>query len=497
MTPWQLRPGMSAAVRTARTSGMRGAPAGDVAEAEAGVVMGLRTSRTASVPAGQPSAPKASVPSTLGSPSSRSSRAPTAPSGAGASAPRSPSPPPRSWHSRCSGRGRPRSPPPPRPASAAGARATAPRPRSASPACRCRIAPRRGAGRRAAAAPAAPGRGQRPRPSRPSGPRRGRRASGRRRPGAPSTSTVQAPQSPASQPTFTPSQPKASRSAALSRAAGATSACRAGPVEGERQGDPPPRAPAGSASIRFMPPPPSEAARERPAHEDRHRVVPIGGLGPHVADGREPLDQLRAHRRGEVRRARADQRRLERRQPPRDRAQEPTATAARAMRPCASCSTCAATMAMEITRYRRAPSLTKADRPERRQVQRHDHLGGASATRRTPVTKASSGTRRVPPAPRSPPRRRAPSAPRCRPPRARRCRRCRRPWPRSGSGASRPRAPLPASARYAGPRSARCTSVQVASAPIRSPGPGRDVPQRGQRGDVQRSARSTASPRAG
>ncbi len=91
---------------------------------------------------------------------------------------------------------------------------------SACPACRCRTAPHRARGTRAAggtarrrcASPSTVSHAPSLRPA--------RRPPGRSRPGAPSSSTVQAPQSPALQPTLVPVRPSRSRSTSDSALAG-------------------------------------------------------------------------------------------------------------------------------------------------------------------------------------------------------------------------------------------------------------------------------------
>ena len=121
MTPKRLRPGMSAAVKTAATPGRPGGgPAGEIAEARSAAWgCGERTAFSTSPPGRQRSAPKASRPSTLAAPSSRGIRAPTA----AAAGRRGRRPARRAGiadrgddlgHSRCSGRARRRAPPRPR-----------------------------------------------------------------------------------------------------------------------------------------------------------------------------------------------------------------------------------------------------------------------------------------------------------------------------------------------------------------------------------------------
>ena len=130
--------------------------------------------------------------------------------------------------SRCSGRARRRARPSPAPRPAAASRPAIRSPPSACPACRCRIAPRHGAGRRAAARRPC---GVAARPSTVVTARPAAWASGTRQAQAwaPSSSTVQAPQSPASQPTLVPVRPSWSRSTALSRVAAAAATAWAVP----------------------------------------------------------------------------------------------------------------------------------------------------------------------------------------------------------------------------------------------------------------------------
>ena len=129
-----------------------------------------------------------------------------------------PSPPTRSCGSRCIGTARRRGRRGPAARSGPAPGATARRPPPACRVCRCRTERRHGRGTRAGA----------PRPPRAScSPSRVSTALPSSRPtavmqalsGAPSTSTVHAPQSPASQPTFVAVSPRSSRSSSLSRRA--------------------------------------------------------------------------------------------------------------------------------------------------------------------------------------------------------------------------------------------------------------------------------------
>ena len=90
--------------------------------------------------------------------------------------------------------------------------------RPAGLACRCRIAPRHARGRRPAAPTACRWRDLRR--SAPSGPRADAAGTRQAQTGSPSRSTVQAPQSPASQPTLVPVSRSSSRSTADSRVTG-------------------------------------------------------------------------------------------------------------------------------------------------------------------------------------------------------------------------------------------------------------------------------------
>ena len=104
----------------------------------------------------------------------------------------------------------------------------APSPRPAAPACRCRIAPRHGRGRRPAAPTAGHWRG--PRRCVTAAPATEAAGIRQAQTGSPSTSTVQAPQSPASQPTLVPVSRSSSRSTGDSRRSGGTSTETAAPL---------------------------------------------------------------------------------------------------------------------------------------------------------------------------------------------------------------------------------------------------------------------------
>ena len=83
ITPKRLRPGMSAAVRTAATSGRAAAQAARSPKRKPARGCGERTAFRTRPPGCQRSAPNASLPSTLAGPSSRRRRAPTAPPAGG------------------------------------------------------------------------------------------------------------------------------------------------------------------------------------------------------------------------------------------------------------------------------------------------------------------------------------------------------------------------------------------------------------------------------
>ena len=147
----------------------------------------------------------------------------------------------------------------------------------------------------------------------------------------PSSRTVQAPQSPASQPTLVPVRPRSSRSAAASRVTGAPShsAPRAVQGEGDLHGAKP---------------------REQAAQQGDDGVAPIGRAAAHVVDRRERREMrgVDALAQAPVER-RARKRGFERGRRCATAEQAPTATRASATRP-SSISSVAAAMAIEITR---------------------------------------------------------------------------------------------------------------------------------------------------
>ena len=200
---------------------------------------GERTTRIASTPAGSPRpgvGAEALVAAHLGrrvEPGGAAADRACPLAATGAARPRPPprrAPLRRSWCSRCSGRARRPARRAPRPRSASGWRAAATRRSSACPACRCRIAPRRGRRRRAAGS-----RARRPDRRGPSTvvtarPSHWPTATMQAQTCSASSSTVQAPQSPAWQPILVPVRPSSSRSASESRRDGSPTSSRALPL---------------------------------------------------------------------------------------------------------------------------------------------------------------------------------------------------------------------------------------------------------------------------
>ena len=121
--------------------------------------------------------------------------------------------PRRSCCSRCSGRARRPARPRPRRGWASRSGAKVPRPPSACPACRCRTGRRHGREKIFAVPSARRCRRPGPRPSRSVRPATWPMATRQAQTWRPSSSTVQAPQSPASQPTLVPVRPRSSRNA--------------------------------------------------------------------------------------------------------------------------------------------------------------------------------------------------------------------------------------------------------------------------------------------
>ena len=244
-----------------------------------------------------------------------------------------PAPPRRSCCSRCSGRAR--RPARPRPRRASAARSCAQqllRPPSACRACRCRTAPRRGRGTTSAGPPACRRRRPGPRRSRPCGPRPGPSATRQAQTCSPSSSTVQAPQSPASQPTLVPVRPRSSRSAAARRVTGGPSQATGLAVQGEVD----------RSSARSSP------AARRSSVDDR--VAPIVGAAAHVVDRRERRELRGIDPVGQPIARRADQRGLERRQALGDRRAGADRDAGRGDATLGELRAVAAAMAIEITR---------------------------------------------------------------------------------------------------------------------------------------------------
>ena len=161
--------------------------------------------------------------------------------------------------------------------------------------------------------------------------------------GLPSSSTVQAPQSPASQPTLVPVRPSSSRSTSASRRAGGRRQATAPAVQGEAER----RAGAGSRAAL------AELPRDGAAHQRQSRPsLAVGGAGADVVDrrqrggdvgGRDASRELASTGAPRERRSQAGRRGA------RPAQQAPTASAPRARgrrrRPRR-----AATMAIEITR---------------------------------------------------------------------------------------------------------------------------------------------------
>ena len=326
-------------------------------------------------------------------------------------------------------------------------RAAAPAPPSACRACRCRTGPRRGRGRTVCSAASVPSPSPRPSTVSTARPATWPIATRQAQTCRPSSSTVQAPQSPASQPTLVPVRPRSSRSAAASRVTG----------------------------------------------------------GPSQADRPAVQGEVDLHRREARQQAAQQRRRPRRRRRPRCRARRRSATAARAARPrrgrpgrSRGAPTSAASSAGSRCGDRRAgadgdarrgdPAVGDLQRGRRhgdrdheiapraqlqeRAARRHARgrgtwiattsSPGASAVRRTPVMNWPSGRRRAPARPGELDLgvERQQAAARRRPP-ARRCRGCRPACRRSGSGGRRPRA-RPASGRRTAaadrPRAARSRS---------------------------------------
>ncbi len=216
----------------------------------------------------------------------------------------------RSCGSRCSGRARRRAPPRPRPAPGRGTRAISALAAISMPGVQmphCAAPWRRNAAcSRASPAPASPSTVVTARPA--------TRAAGVRQAqtGWPSTSTVQAPQSPASQPTLVPVSPASSRSTSESRRVG-RSASKRGVCAVQSEAE------AGAVQVHRAPPASARSARRS---SSAAAVGAVAGIGAHVVD----RSQRRRHRRcvdpaGQPRVGRrADQPRLQRRQPRRHRA---------------------------------------------------------------------------------------------------------------------------------------------------------------------------------
>ena len=172
----------------------------------------------------------------------------------------------RSWCSRCSGRARRPAHPRSRPRSAHGRCAGGPAPPSACRACRCRTAPRRARGT-ISAAPRECRLGARLSTVSTVRPAIWPIATRHAQTCRPSSRTVQAPQSPASQPTLVPVRPRSSRSAAARRVTGAPSHSASNAVQGE-----------GDLHAKL----PQQAAQQR---DDG--VAAIGGAAAHVVDRRQ------------------------------------------------------------------------------------------------------------------------------------------------------------------------------------------------------------------